>query len=174
MSRPSRARRHELLLRLIETRPLHTQEELAEALQAAGVPATQASLSRDLRALGVVKLGGRYRRGPESPASLGLADALRFFLREAVAVPPNLAVLRTSAGAASEVASLLDHAAWPEVVATLAGDDTVFVAVPGAAAAQRVVARIAELAGGARPGLRLPRGAPRPGRAPSLRTEGAE
>lgn len=149
-SRAGKRRRQATLLRIIDTRPIGTQDELAAALADEGIETTQASLSRDLRELGVAKQGGRYRHlgaAVAAPAEPGLTDALRLFLRGTAPVPPNLVIVKTREGAAPEVASLLDGAGWAEVAGTVAGDDTIFVAVRDAAAARRVIARLHELSG---------------------------
>jgi transcriptional regulator of arginine metabolism len=131
---------------IIRTRPVHTQEELAEALQALGIPATQVTLSRDIRELGIVKTGDGYREIDaleESPDTD--EDAARWavqeFLRD-VRLAQNLLVLKTDPGDANPLAVALDRAPWPEVVGTIAGDDTVLVVAPDTPAAQALQSRL--------------------------------
>jgi transcriptional regulator of arginine metabolism len=121
------------ILKLIRARPLRTQDELARALRTVGIRATQVTLSRDLRDLGLVKTAEGYARPAEStaPARPDLATVLREFLLD-VRVAQNLLVLITPPAHANSVAEALDHAAWPEVTGTVAGDNTILVITPTA------------------------------------------
>lgn len=114
--------RQKKILGLIRARPIATQDELRALLEQVGVTATQSSLSRDLEELGVVKLRGHYA----IPRSNGAAT------RGLLSLDPageNLVVARTEPGLASAVAVTIDSAAIAEVVGTLAGEDTIFIAV---------------------------------------------
>ena len=131
---------------VIRANTIHTQEELAAALQQLGVRATQVTLSRDIRELGIVKTADGYReiealedRPPadEEPARRAVEE----FLRD-VRLAQNLLVLKTDPGNANPLAVALDRAPWPEVVGTVAGDDTVLVVAPDSAAAQTLKARL--------------------------------
>lgn len=117
--------RQEKILSLIRARRVGTQQELAALLERAGAAATQSSVSRDLEELGVVKQHGRYvlpaQRGARGAAARGLLD-----LQSA---GDALVVARCEPGLASAVAVEIDRASIQEVVGTLAGEDTVFVAV---------------------------------------------
>jgi transcriptional regulator of arginine metabolism len=118
--------RRRVLAQLIRSRTIRRQSELVELLRAQGYPATQSSVSRDLRHLGAAKLGEGYSL-PEASATGedgALADVAEF-VRGLKTAGPNLAVLSTAAGAAQRVALSLDRARWPEVVGTLSGDDTI-------------------------------------------------
>lgn len=111
-----------------------SQGQLLARLRRRGFRVTQSSVSRDLRELGVVKTNGCYAlpeptRGP--PPGAGAEETVAAFVWEWTPAGPNLLVLRTAVGAASRVALALDEEGWREVVGTVAGDDTVFVAVPG-------------------------------------------
>jgi transcriptional regulator of arginine metabolism len=118
------------ILKLVRSRSLRTQDELARALRAIGVRATQVTLSRDLRELGLVKTAEGYAQTAEAaPAGPDLATVLREFLLD-VRVAQNLLVLITPPAHASSVAEALDQAAWPEVVGTVAGDNTILVIAP--------------------------------------------
>ena len=124
----TRARRRAVLLEVIASRDLGTQEELVAALRRRGIVATQSSVSRDVRDLGLVKVGGSYRaNGAETAAEPALA--WRSWLRSARRAGPNLVVLRCDTGAAQPVALALDQLSTPGVAGTLAGDDTIFVAL---------------------------------------------
>ena len=131
-----RDRRHREILTLLRKRRVASQAEIVDALRRRGVGATQPSVSRDLQELGIVKVGGRYLTPPLRPGSPGppqeLAEASHF-VRTARPAGPHLVVLLTVVGSAQTVALALDHAAFPEVVGTVAGDDTIFVATATAA-----------------------------------------
>jgi len=121
------------ILKLVGSRSLRTQEELARALRGVGVRATQVTLSRDIRELGLVKTAEGYARPTDSAAPAGpeLATVLRDFLLD-VRVAQNVLVLITPPAHASSVAEALDRAAWPEITGTIAGDNTVLVIAPTA------------------------------------------
>ncbi|KAB1927162.1 arginine repressor [Micromonospora noduli] len=145
----TRAARHARIVELIRDRTIRSQTELADLLAADGVGVTQATLSRDLEELGAVKV-----RGGDGPAVYLIPEDGQRPLRDAEAAPArlvrllrellngvdssgNIAVLRTPPGAAQYLASALDRAGLPEIVGTIAGDDTILVvareAVGGAA-----------------------------------------
>ena len=127
MKKDSRQKR---ILSLIRAKPIGTQEELKSLLERAGVPATQSSVSRDLEELGIVKQRGHYTVPKANGAGAsGLLSVER--------AGDNLLVARTEPGLASAVAVQIDGEAIPEIVGTLAGEDTIFIAV-GDAKAQRV------------------------------------
>jgi len=118
------------ILKLVRSRSLRTQDEVARALRAVGVRATQVTLSRDIRELGLVKTAEGYAQPAEVvPAGPDLATVLREFLLD-VRVAQNLLVLITPPAHASSVAEALDQAAWPEIVGTVAGDNTILVIAP--------------------------------------------
>ena len=118
------------ILKLIRTQQVFTQEELAENLKRDyGISTTQVTLSRDIRDLGLVKTQEGYRQVAPVPAGPDLAMVLSEFLQDA-RVAQNLIVLRTSPGNANALAVALDKESWPEVVGTIAGDDTVLVVTP--------------------------------------------
>lgn len=145
----SRAGRRRVVLTLLRRSRVRSQDEIVAHLRERGIDATQSSVSRDLRDLGVVKVDGRY---VAPAASAGHADELSEvapFLRAARPAGPHLTVVLTLQGAAQTVGLALDHAAWPEVVGTLAGDDTVFVATAGAHDQTRILHRIQALIAGA-------------------------
>lgn len=144
-----RDQRRRSLLELVAERELRTQDELAEALAATGWPATQSSVSRDIAALGLVKIDGVYRRPRQAthprvhPDKQGIADVVL----SVESAGEALVVLKTPAGEANHVAIRLDRLAWPEVVGTIAGDDTIFVAVRDRAAKSRMLLRLKKLRG---------------------------
>ena len=140
-------RRH--ILELVASRELRTQDELAEAVAAAGWAATQSSVSRDIAALGLVKIDGVYRRPPRASRPRGHPDEERIaeVVLSADSAGDALVVLKTPAGEANHVAVGLDRLAWPEVVGTIAGDDTIFVAVRDRRSRARMLERLKRLRG---------------------------
>lgn len=143
-----KARRHNAILRLIASGSIRTQEELSSALESEGIHVSQTTLSRDLRDLGVVKAAEGYHLldGPV-PAMRG-AHALARVVAEFVVesrTAQNLVVLHTPPGGANAVAQCLDVADWPDIIGTIAGDDTIFVATPDASTARQVRERLERL-----------------------------
>ena len=132
--------RQKRILSLIRARPIATQEELKRLLERAGVPATQSSVSRDLEELGVVKHHGHY----SVPRANGSAARGLLSLDMAGDI---LIVARTEPGLASGVAVEIDGAAIPEIVGTLAGEDTIFIAVADRKAQRSAIKKIWELFG---------------------------
>jgi transcriptional regulator of arginine metabolism len=130
----TKASRHARIVAVIRDEAVHSQTELAELLAEEGIQVTQATLSRDLEELGAVKVSGAYlipedgnrplRQSEQAPARL--VRLLRELLTGADA-SGNLVVLRTPPGAAQFLASALDRSGLPDVVGTIAGDDTIFV-----------------------------------------------
>ena len=114
--------RQQKILGLIQARPVGTQEDLRALLEKSGVPATQSSVSRDLEELGVVKHHGHYTL----PRTNGAAARGLLSLDHA---GDSLVIARTVPGLASAVAVEIDAAAIPEIVGTIAGEDTIFIAV---------------------------------------------
>src|SRR5678809_1657421 len=114
--------RQQKILGLIQAKPIGTQEDLRALLERSGVPATQSSVSRDLEELGVVKHHGHYTL----PRTNGSAARGLVSLDQA---GDSLVIARTIPGLASAVAVEIDAAAIPEIVGTIAGEDTVFIAV---------------------------------------------
>lgn len=141
-----RAQRHHAIQALLRRAVIRSQLDLVAALRQRGFEATQSSVSRDLTDLGVAKVAGRYRMPAPAPAAVatGLEEAAHF-VRAARPAGPNLIVLLTVTGAAQAVGIAIDRVGWPEVVGTLAGDDTVFVATAAAADQKRLLARLAAL-----------------------------
>jgi transcriptional regulator of arginine metabolism len=133
------------ILKLIRSRRLHTQDELARALRSIGVPATQVTLSRDIRELGLVKTGEGYAEGvAETTSAPDVEPLVREFVLD-VRAAQNLLVLRTPPGHANSVAVALDNAEWPEVTGTIAGDDTILIIAPDEKVAESLRARFLKL-----------------------------
>jgi transcriptional regulator of arginine metabolism len=135
-------KRQQKLLSLLRARPFSTQGELASQLERAGFAATQSSISRDLEELGVVKRRGRY----VVPSATEGGTAARGLLSLDVA-GDALVVARCEPGLASAVAVEIDGAAFEEIVGTLAGEDTIFIAVAERKAQRAVIKKIWKLFG---------------------------
>jgi transcriptional regulator of arginine metabolism len=132
-------KRQQKILGLIRGRRIGTQQELAAQLERAGFAATQSSISRDLEELGVVKQYGHYTL-PAAPAGATARGLL-----ELTQAGECLVVARCEPGLASAVAVEIDRAAIPEIVGTIAGEDTIFIAVPGRKAQRAAVKKVWEL-----------------------------
>jgi transcriptional regulator of arginine metabolism len=135
-------RRQQKLLSLIRARPVSTQGELASHLERAGFTATQSSISRDLEELGIIKRRGRY----VVPRAENNGAAARGLVSMEVA-GDALVVARCEPGLASAVAVEIDGANFAEIVGTLAGEDTIFIAVAERKAQRTVIKKIWELFG---------------------------
>lgn len=161
MSRTQRQRR---IIELLEANVVHSQGELADLLLAEGTDVTQATLSRDLVEVGAVKVRrGRalaYAVPAEGPAPGGVAstgsiadaasDRLRRTCEEllvSAAVAVNLVVLRTPPGAANYLASAIDQTRDPDIMGTIAGDDTILLVALSADQADAIAVRLLDLAG---------------------------
>lgn len=144
-----RRKRHLKILELISTRAVRTQEELADALAAEGWQVTQSSVSRDIAALRLAKVDGAYRRASRA-ATVADPDERRIAEGVLAAEPAGeaLVVVHTPPGEANRVAVAMDRLAWPDVVGTIAGDDTIFLAVRDEPAQQRVMREVRRLVAG--------------------------
>jgi transcriptional regulator of arginine metabolism len=117
------------ILKLVAAEPIANQEQLRRRLAQLGLRVTQATLSRDIRELGLVKTGEGYKplgAAVEASSLPALARGLREFLRD-VQPAQNLLVLKTPPGGAQPLAAAVDREHWPEVLGTIAGDDTVLL-----------------------------------------------
>ena len=144
-----KTRRHNLICTLIESGEIFSQADLAKRLARSGIEATQATLSRDLAELGVLKGASGYQLPGAAPAvttpEVGLARALK---RELVSVDVggSLVVLKTPTGHGNALAIELDRARLSGVLGTIAGDDTVFLAASSDLAARRIAKELRERA----------------------------
>ena len=148
-----KARRQGLILDLIDSEPLQSQEALRRELRRRGIEATQATISRDIKALGLVKRagdGGYQRPGAEVASSPSVMSALERlsseFLRRVDRVQ-QLVVLRTGAGQAQPLALAIDRARLSEAVGTIAGDDTILLVARDERRAVKLVRRLEGYAG---------------------------
>jgi transcriptional regulator of arginine metabolism len=140
-----KARRQSVILDVIQRQPVRNQEQLRRLVRAAGFDVTQATLSRDLRELGLVK--GGATAAYQAPAAAGanghppkslLNRAVADYLTRVDRVQ-QLVVMRTGPGQAQLLGVALDSARLPEVIGTIAGDDTILVIAPDTRRAQKLV-----------------------------------
>jgi transcriptional regulator of arginine metabolism len=141
--------RHAAILKVVRERRIQSQDELREALAGEGFDVTQATLSRDIRELGLAKLAdaqGRsfYAHPQRAAVRSDVAQVIPAFLVGLDGVGPLL-VLKTASGSAGVVADALDQAAWSEIVGTIAGDDTVLVIARNQRQREQVASRIQDL-----------------------------
>ena len=140
--------RRNAIVRLLAGGAVRKQQDLVRLLHKEGYVATQSSISRDLREIGVLKASGRYLLPPQDVVRAnGKFNALAQFVQQIRRAGPCLTVVKTSTGAAQSVAVAIDKAQWPEVVGTLSGDDTIFIATSGARAQSGIVTRLREMFG---------------------------
>jgi len=135
----AQTQRRDAIVRILRGTAVGRQAELVSLLHRQGYDATQSSVSRDLRELGVVKGGDRYLLpAVEDALTPSHLETVRSFVKGYRAAGPTLTVLRTSVGTAQTVAIALDKARWAEIVGTIAGDDTIFIATDSGKAQRRL------------------------------------
>jgi transcriptional regulator of arginine metabolism len=150
-------RRQRAILTLVATRPVHSQDELVALLERQGFDVTQATVSRDIKELGLVKVPIKSDDDDEPifkyvvpSAAVSYVSRLHRAVAELVTSVEgsvNLIVLRTGPGSAMMVASAIDEAAWPEILGTVGGDDTILVIVRSAEEMPVVKQRFIDLKG---------------------------
>ncbi len=137
--------RRNQILELLRTETVSTQSDLRRKLERRGIRVTQATVSRDIEELGVIKTREGYRARDSAPVAAPpqplLAVILKEFVRE-VRRASNLVIIKTHPGNAHSVAVGLDAEHWQEVMGTVAGDDTIFVATAGVREASRLQKKI--------------------------------
>jgi transcriptional regulator of arginine metabolism len=138
--------RRTTLAKIIREQAVGRQSELVAMLRKYGHAATQSSVSRDLRELGVAKMGDRYVL-PETAVTKNDFSTLKQFVNARLTAGTNLTVLKTTVGSAQSVAVAIDTARWPEVIGTLSGDDTIFIATAGAREQRKLGSRLLALFG---------------------------
>ncbi len=136
--------RQQAILRILRRRQVSRQDELVALLRREGIEATQSSISRDLRQLGISKLDQEYQPvdAGTDPTALQTIELVAEFVRDIRTAGPHLTVVRTSEGAAAQVALQLDRAGWREIVGTVSGDDTVFIATASVGDQRRLLVRL--------------------------------
>ena len=144
--------RYNKIKEIVQSQSIETQEELANALLAEGIEVTQATVSRDINELMLIKIPTgdghyRYALSPEEKVVLSRSRINRLFQDSIIRVDSalNQIVLHTIPGSASAVAFSVDHAKWSEVIGTLAGDDTILLICRSVEEVDSVLKRIADL-----------------------------
>jgi len=149
----TKAHRQGIIRTLVRNEPPRSQKDMLRRLRAAGVSVTQATLSRDLRDLGLLKGPSGYREAEASDAGVSKDRSLLHMQRmmrsylTGVAIAGNLVVLKTPPGLAHALGVALDRASLVDVVGTVAGDDTLFAATPSPSRARTVERRLRGLLG---------------------------
>ena len=139
--------RHDLILDIIDKKDIETQEELAAELKARGVKVTQATVSRDikeLRLLNVLSENGGYKYATAERAEKGMSERFIRILAESVLTiesAVNLIVIKTISASAQAAAEAIDSLKWPELLGTIAGDNTILVIARSEEAVESVVSR---------------------------------
>ena len=139
--------RQKAILELVRGGEVASQEQLLEGLHARNIDVSQSTLSRDIQELGLAKSAGVYSvidTEPQRSSEETIRRNLREFLND-VAVAQNIVVLKTGSGHASTVSQTIDEAGWQEIVGSLAGENTVFLAVRTGKEARMVADRVLEL-----------------------------
>ena len=143
LSNVDKGRRQDLILRVISERELGTQQDVVAALSDIGVEVAQATVSRDLAELGVLKVRNRYLALPHEPGAAGIEVLPSFAL--GVTPAQNLVVVHTRDGTAGAVANVLDRVKGLKIIGTIAGQDTVMAVAPDNDAAEEVAELIADV-----------------------------
>lgn len=149
-----KARRQMKIQEIITKEAIHTQEELADHLRQAGFDVTQATVSRDIKEMGLIKIptpDNDYRYAiPGAAQPVNSSDRLKRRMRETVVTvndSENLIVIRTISGNAQALADLIDKANWDEIIGTVAGDDTILLVIKPMSAVAEVRNRITDIMG---------------------------
>jgi len=143
-----KSERQQKILEIIQSEDIETQEELVERLRELGYDVTQATVSRDIKELRLTKVlteTGKYKYAVLSGPEANITEKLIKVFSESIIkydTADNLVIIKTITGAAQGAAAAIDSLNWPEVIGTIAGDDTIFIATKGNAAAEKIVERI--------------------------------
>ena len=151
-------RRQRAILTLVATRPVHSQDELVALLDSQGFAATQATVSRDIKELGLVKVPIKMNGGDDDAlfkyvvpnATVNYVSRLHRVVAElaqTITGSVNMIVIKTPPGSAMMIASAVDEAAWPEILGTMGGDDTVMIVVRSAEEMPVIKQRFLDLKG---------------------------
>ena len=140
--------RQKAILEIVQQGPVASQEHLQRALHKRGCRVGQATLSRDIHDLNLVKTADGYARmqagSPADPALPPVSRLVREFVQD-VRPAQNLLVIKTSVGSAQPVAAALDAESWPETVGSIAGDDAILIVCPDNKCATRLANRLREM-----------------------------
>ena len=130
-----KTKRHDMISKLIASENIETQEELAARLRELGFPVTQATVSRDIKELRLIKVlsaEGKYKYATVEKAEADMQERfIRMFSNCVLTVSSagNLIVIKTITGSAPAAAEAVDSLKWPDILGTIAGDNTIFIAV---------------------------------------------
>lgn len=146
--------RHSKIREIVETQEIETQEELATALKKVGLDVTQATVSRDIKELMLIKVptdsgGYRYAFSMDQGPGISKSKMIRLFQESVIDIrySQNIILVKTTIGGGSYVAGALDAAKWPEVMGTVAGDDTVLLVIDPMNQVPAVMERLKNLKG---------------------------
>lgn len=143
--------RHNMILEIIDSKDIETQEELAEELKKRNVRVTQATVSRDIKELRLLKVlaeGGKYKYATVERAEKGMNDRyIRILADSIVSIESagNLVVIKTLSASANAAAEAVDSMKWPEVLGSVAGDNTILIVVRSEAAVETLMQRFDQL-----------------------------
>ena len=146
-----KSERHAMILNLIETTNVETQEELADMLKQRGICVTQATVSRDIKELRLIKVlaeNGGYKYATVDKAEAGMKERfVRIFGDSVVGIntSANLVIVKTLSGSANAAAEAVDSMHWNDIVGTMAGDNTIFIAARDEKAVPDIVKRLSAL-----------------------------
>ncbi|HZK46042.1 MAG: arginine repressor [Eubacteriales bacterium] len=146
-----KSERHAMILNLIETTNVETQEELADMLKQRGICVTQATVSRDIKELRLIKVlaeNGGYKYATVDKAEAGMKERfVRIFGDSVVGIntSANLVIVKTLSGSANAAAEAVDSMHWNDIVGTMAGDNTIFIAARDEKAVPDIVKRLSAM-----------------------------
>lgn len=146
-----KSERHAIILNLIETTNVETQEELADMLKQRGICVTQATVSRDIKELRLIKVlaeNGGYKYATVDKAEAGMKERfVRIFGDSVVGIntSANLVIVKTLSGSANAAAEAVDSMHWNDIVGTMAGDNTIFIAARDEKAVPDIVKRLSAM-----------------------------
>ena len=146
-----KSERHAMILNLIETTNVETQEELADMLKQRGICVTQATVSRDIKELRLIKVlaeNGGYKYDTVDKAEAGMKERfVRIFGDSVVGIntSANLVIVKTLSGSANAAAEAVDSMHWNDIVGTMAGDNTIFIAARDEKAVPDIVKRLSAM-----------------------------
>lgn len=146
-----KSERHAMILNLIETTNVETQEELADMLKQRGICVTQATVSRDIKELRLIKVlaeNGGYKYATVDKADAGMKERfVRIFGDSVVGIntSANLVIVKTLSGSANAAAEAVDSMHWNDIVGTMAGDNTIFIAARDEKAVPDIVKRLSAM-----------------------------
>lgn len=146
-----KSERHAMILNLIETTNVETQEELADMLKQRGICVTQATVSRDIKELRLIKVlaeNGGYKYATVDKAEAGMKERFVCIFGDSVVginTSANLVIVKTLSGSANAAAEAVDSMHWNDIVGTMAGDNTIFIAARDEKAVPDIVKRLSAM-----------------------------